>query len=258
MKRKAGLAGMICIVIAVMLLMPGNPLSFSRKTGEPVYQVNDKYMECLEQPSYQENKEKENLQYHNGISDQNGQPCKLYKTQNDDTEYWAVLIGAGIYDSHSDENRPSMLRAADEMHDLLLQSDYWQEDHIKVLKGKECTAVNIVEALRWLDEKDDENDISLVYITTHGFKGPDIPPFDESDGKDEYLATYWGFEYPVTCIWDDELNFLLSRLDSKGVAVIIDSCHSGGVGDSFSETEWIKGFAEDIQGNGRVILMSCG
>lgn len=70
-----------------------------------------------------------------------------------------------------------------------------------------------------------------------------VPPFDESDGKDE------------TCIWDDELNFLLNKLDSKGVAVIIDSCHSGGFSDT---TKWMKGFADDIERKGRVILMSCG
>ncbi|MGC9308914.1 MAG: caspase family protein, partial [Thermoplasmatota archaeon] len=178
--------------------------------------------------------------------------------EGDETEYWAVLMAVGEYAGHPNENRPSMLTAIDNLYETLLLSEHWQNDHIKVLKGRECTAVNIVEALRWLADNDDENDVSLVYITTHGIQGPDLPPFDESDGKDEYLVTYYGFEKPYTCIWDDELNFLLSRLDSKGVAVIIDSCHSGGIGDSINHNAWAQEFATDIQGTGRVVLMSCG
>ena len=172
------------------------------------------------------------------------------------TEYWAVLIGVGKYANHPDEDRPSMLQAVNDFYELLLESEYWEESHIKILKAEECTAVNIINALRWLDEMDDENDISLIYIATHGIQGPDIPPFDERDGKDEYLVTYWGFEYPITCIWDDELNFFLSRLDSQGIAVIIDSCHSGGIGDC-SSLNWNEEFLNNIKGEGRVILMSC-
>lgn len=100
--------------------------------------------------------------------------CQKNLYNSDDTDYWAVLIGVGIYAGYPDEDRPYMLTAVDKMHDLLIQSGNWKEEHIKVLKGEECTAINIVKALKWLDEKDDENDISLVYITTHGFKGSTI------------------------------------------------------------------------------------
>ncbi|MGC9309004.1 MAG: caspase family protein, partial [Thermoplasmatota archaeon] len=180
--------------------------------------------------------------------------------EGDEAEYWAVLMAVGEYAGHPDENRPSMWEAVDNLYETLLLSEHWQEDHIMVLKGMECTAINMVEALRWLADNDDENDISLVYITTLGFQGPDLPPFDESDGKDEYLVTYYGLEKFYTCIWDDELNFLLSRLDSAGVAVIVDSSYSGGMGDAINSNAkgWAEEFAADIAGNGRVILMSCG
>lgn len=204
-------------------------------------------------------------------------------SMNDENEYWALLVAVGVYANHSEENRPSMLIAVEAMYNMLLTSENWASDHIKIIKGEEATAINIVEGLLWLDEMDDKDDISLVYITTHGFPLSidgvpiDIPPFDEKDGCDEALVTYWGFEYPLAIIWDDELNLLLSLLDSMGVCVIIDSCYSGGFNDSplvngirrntilspkrdenkFTASDWMQGFAEDISGKGRVVLMSC-
>ena len=47
----------------------------------------------------------------------------------------------------------------EEIRELLLLSDHWQSDHIRVLTGADATKRNIIEGLRWLAEMDDENDI---------------------------------------------------------------------------------------------------
>ena len=194
------------------------------------------------------------------------------------TEYWALLIVVGEY-AGSPEQWTDWFRELDHMYEMLLDSGWWSEDHIKVIKGRDATATNIIQGFRWLDQMDDDDDISLVYIATHGDSLPfDIPPYDEADGSDEVLATFWGFAYPSTLIWDDELNLLLNLLDSQGVCVIVDSCHSGGFNDppywnretmknahhysnegkSFDPPKaWNDGLAEDIGGQGRVVLMSC-
>jgi hypothetical protein len=192
------------------------------------------------------------------------------------TEYWALIVAGGEYANNPEQNRPSMLEDAENVYNMLLVSEHWTSDHIKLVEGENATAVNIVKGLRWLDEMDDEDDICLLYITSHGGPGVDLPPFDEEDGDDEYLATYRSFEYPITLIWDDELNLLLSMLDSNGVCVIIDSCYSGGFNDpplgssvmrstilssrcgenKRTAMRWMQGFGEDISGKGRVILMS--
>jgi hypothetical protein len=198
------------------------------------------------------------------------------KPSNKGTEYWALLIAVGVYADHPDENIPPMLERIDDLYDILITSPCWQESHIKVIKGEDATVINIIQGLQWLDKMDKQDDISIVYISTHGGQiSRDIWPRDEADGKDEILASYWGFTYPNTNIWDDELNFLLSRLDSKGVCLIIDSCHAGGFNDSIywknvygnsrsirqeeqlSSLDWMKGFAEDVRGRGRVVLMAC-
>ncbi len=198
------------------------------------------------------------------------------KNMANDTEYWALLVGVGDYAENPMEDRPDMILEVNDFYAQLLQSDWWSEDHIKVFTGEDATVVNIVAGLRWLDRMEDSNDISLVYLSTHGFPlGLDIPPADEADGTDEALVSYWGFTYPSLVIWDDELNVLLNRLESKGVCLIVDSCYAGGFNDpsnwnstdiptdsqhqmAYAAEEWAKGFGEDVRGQKRVVLMgSC-
>ena len=191
----------------------------------------------------------------------------------EDTEYWALLIAVGVYAGHPDEDRPSMLTQVENLHNILLVSEHWKEDHIKVIKAENATMWNIYKGLRWLNKMDDKDDFSLVYITTHGGQLPrDIWPWDEADGRDEVLASYRGFQFSWANIRDDILNLMLSLLSAKGVCVIIDSCHSGGFNDppyftnfmrnkrgnnQNSAYEWMQELGEELQGKGRVVLMSC-
>ena len=199
---------------------------------------------------------------------------KNSNVENQSSEYWALLISVGVYADDPQQNRPLMLEEVDDLYELLLESNVWSEDHIKVLKGADSTVSNIISGFQWLDNMEDEKDISLVFITTHGSPlGFDIPPIDEEDNTDEILATYWTFAYNRVFLWDDELNFLLNRLESKGVCFIVDSCYAGGFNDppdwnktimtnaqSFgneaSVEEWMEGFAEELRGQGRVVLMA--
>jgi len=193
-----------------------------------------------------------------------------------DTEYWALLVAVAVYADDPQQNRPLMLEEVDDFYELLLESPWWSEDHIKVIKGEEATTTGIIQGLRWLDQMEDSDDISVVYITTHGFPlGVDIPPADEADGTDEALVSFWGFAYPNLYIWDDQLNFYLNRLESYGVCLIVDSCYAGGFNDPpdwnlsiqsvnpFNQiqtdqaiTKWIQGFGEEVRGQGRVVLMA--
>jgi protocatechuate 3,4-dioxygenase beta subunit len=196
-----------------------------------------------------------------------------YSEDVTDGEYWGLLISVGVYADDSNQNRPLMLEEVDDFHSHLLTSPWWKEDHIKVIKGEEATLKNIIDGFSWLDSKETSNDISLVYITTHGYPlGFDIPPIDEADGTDEALISFWGFAYPTAVLWDDELNVLLNRLESHGVCLIVDSCYAGGFNDppdwgkatwpfmiksqAGQTTAWIDGFAKEVRGQGRVVIMA--
>ncbi len=204
----------------------------------------------------------------------------ILKTYNN-LEYWALIVGVGIYAGHPEKNTSAHL-SAEAIYDSLLSSEHWQEDHIKLITCENATKTNIINGLQWLDSMEDEDDVSLLYIATHGgqmelFGKPfDFPPFDEADRCDEILATYYSYEKPLfTYIRDDELRFFIDRLECQGICVIIDSCHAGGFNDTFRKTSsirdivaseydidyfspsaFIEGFSEEIKKDGRVIMMS--
>ena len=190
-------------------------------------------------------------------------------TVDNDIEYWALLISAGVYAGFPDENLPGAHEGPEFLRKKLLVSEHWKNENIKVITNKSASLLNIIRGFRWLDNREDENDISLVYIFTHG--GPlerDKWPKDEWDGKDEILITYLGGIFRFTNLRDDALNFLLSRLESKGVCVIIESCYSGGFNDTpytkaqrndikMDAEKYTHEFAGELSQSGRVILMSC-
>ncbi|RLF47888.1 MAG: hypothetical protein DRN10_03300, partial [Thermoplasmata archaeon] len=119
------------------------------------------------------------------------------------TEYWALIVAVGVYANNPDMDRPSMLVESEKLRKMLPVSSNWNESHIKVIEGENATVPNIIEGFRWLDKMEDEDDISLIYLTTHGFPILfDLPPFDEADGMDEALATYRGFlPFPNPWSW---------------------------------------------------------
>ena len=187
------------------------------------------------------------------------------------TEYWALIFAVGIYKNHPDQDRPSMLEAADNLYDVLVDSAQWQPDHIHKVTGGQATGQNLIKELIWLIQSEDADDMTLVYITTHGspLKNAngmpvDLPPKDEADGADEILVMYDGFDKWYAFIWDDLLNFFLSLLESKGVCLIVDSCYSGGFNDhpyegtmtEYTVESFVEGFVEDVATQGRVVLMS--
>lgn len=197
-----------------------------------------------------------------------------FDLNSEGTEYWALLVAVGIYYNNPNANRPSMLEAVDNLYDVLLDSPLWEEDHIHVLKGEEATMRNLIKGLIWLILKEDRNDMSLIYITTHGSpllneegEPIDIIPRDEDDGADEILVMHEGFEYWYGNIWDDLLNFFLSILQSKGVCLIVDSCYSGGFNDNpmftgvppleYNVESFTQGFINNVGSQNRVVLMSC-
>jgi len=198
-----------------------------------------------------------------------------YQGNSKSTDYWALLVGVGYYYNNPDQNRPSMTEAVDNLYSVLLSSPNWQADHIHVLKAGQATMINLVKELIWLIRSEKKGDMVLLYITTHGtgLRTPDnlpmdFPPKDESDGDDEALVMYYGFDRWYDYFTDDMLKFFLRFLQSDGLCMIIDSCFSGGFNDPITndeskeiglskEEEFTRGFLEDISANGRIVLMSC-
>ncbi len=169
-----------------------------------------------------------------------------------DAQYWALIVGVGIYADDQEANRPDMILEANDFRNLLLQSPWWSADHIQLLTAEDATRSNIMAGFRWLQKNAGADDVVVVYLSTHGNYLPfDIPPRDEADKADEILATYWGFAYNNTFINDDTINIQLNQLKSNNVCLIVDSCYAGGFNDHW---KLLKSAPEQH----RVILMgSC-
>jgi len=200
---------------------------------------------------------------------------------NNNTEYWALLIGTGIFAGYPEEIVPSDL-SAESMYESLLCSEHWQKENIKIITREEATKRNIKNGFHWLDENEDEDDIVVIYFASHGGQYKflnipiDFPPFDETDNCDEYLATYNSYISPIRSnLRDDELKSLINRLDSSGICVIIDCCFAGGFDDisqksylrgilpllgfntkKHTSTSFIQDFGEELSNNERVIILS--
>ena len=155
-----------------------------------------------------------------------------------ETDYWALLFAVGIYKNHPDQDRPSMLVAVEDLYNVLLESPQWKEDHIHKVTASDCLRIRLIQELIWLSRNADNDDMVIVYLTTHGSPlldsqgNPiDLPPKDEADGADEMLIMYDGFDNNYQIVWDDLLNFFLNRIKAKGLCLIVDSCYSGGFND---------------------------
>ena len=206
--------------------------------------------------------------------------CKLasynFFSEDKGTEYWALIFAVGKYKDNPDEDRPLMLKAAENLYEVLITSpnSQWKADHIHKVTGEKATGRRLIRELIWLIQSEDSDDMSLIYLTTHGspLKGPygnplDLPPRDENDGADEILIMYEGFVKWYAFIWDDLINFFLNLLQSKGVCLIVESCYAGGfddepmftkpMADDYTAETYAKGLSEGLSGQNRVVLMSC-
>ncbi len=188
------------------------------------------------------------------------------------THYWALIVAVGVYAFNPSMDRPSMLTESKALYKTLLVSPWWNESHIRYITGKNATVLSIMSGFEWLAKNAGPNDICLVYLTTHGFPILfDLPPRDEADGMDEALAAYRGFlpfpnpwsweplANPFGIITDDEINFMLNRIHAKGIAMIVDSCHSGGFNDNWSYAKnynMAYELGKDLAGRNRVVVTS--
>jgi len=157
---------------------------------------------------------------------------------------WAVVIGVSKYEDSS-ANLFNPANDAKEMVKALETLYGFAEDNIKLLTDRRATASNIVTAIDWLVEKENDTSIVVFFYCGHGGQWPESEtvsygyPEDEGDGSDEYIVTY-----DMYAILDDYLLNKFSAIESYNFMLWFGSCHSGGM-------------SPDLNAEGRVIVTAC-
>ena len=151
---------------------------------------------------------------------------------NENVEKYALLVGVGI------ASCPYTIYDVLDMRDALI-SHGWKNSNIKCLTGlieaSKSSILNNIEG--WLDFHEDSNDIVLFYFSGHGSYNHIMGANIISGGDPD--------KYEIS---GHELDYSLSKLESKKILVILDSCYSG----SFTE------IINPVSNPGRMILASCG
>jgi hypothetical protein len=161
-----------------------------------------------------------------------------FALQTNETEYWGVVVIA------------LKETLAPHISNGLSFAKNWDQDHLKILWKENATRAAIFDALSWLSEHVDENDIALFSFDGHG----------------SYIDAKYGI-YPCDGgdITVEDLNDQINQISASGLVLIFDCCFSGTFVDEGSTytfenqdryRNYEYGVTEGLKGDHRVILMS--
>jgi hypothetical protein len=181
----------------------------------------------------------------------------IFVVTENESDNWAIIIGVADYEKVKDLDYTD--DDAIELYNKL--KEVWPEDHLKLLVNEEAAKSNIESAIKdWLAPNETAESVVLFFFSGHGRFGPDVVPYDETDGEDEYICPYDALTGSYNNdIRDDTLDSWLGSLDSQRISVFLDSCYSGGfidkvTGEEFPLSDLGDGFAKDLSKGGRVII----
>jgi len=146
--------------------------------------------------------------------------------ESDGPEYYALFVGLEEFYGLETPDQEWIDESSTAMYERLLLSENWKEENIKVLQNENATKENIKEAITgWLDDKENESDIVLIFWNGHGWK----TKFKDRRHGNAYLFTYNITDryYGEDKITDKELDSWVDELDSKHIVMIQDHCFSG-------------------------------
>lgn len=148
-----------------------------------------------------------------------------------------LVIGIAHYANIN--NLPNaVLNDARELRLLLENSAGYTASNIISLLDDNATRTAIRAAFDELALRTEVDDTVIIFYSGHG-------AHNSSDTKSQYILPYdWTLnDLEHTCISGEELTTLISNIRANRVLVILDSCHSGGIGNpkDLKLNSYIKG-----------------
>lgn len=170
---------------------------------------------------------------------------------------YALLIGVSKY--HHLRHLSTTTADVYDLRDLLVKSGCYPTSNLVLLSDEQATRGIISDKLDWLARRAGSNDTVLVFFSGHGIQC--IGGLNPG----EYLCPVEAdlYNLPPTTISDQDFTNALHAIRAARIAVFLDSCHSGGVGepkDAFLLSK--PGLSEAAharmsEGRGRMIIASC-
>lgn len=171
---------------------------------------------------------------------------------------YALVIGIANY--HHINPLPATVRKdALDIHDLLANPEMGSYDHMKILLDGDATRQAILDELAGLAKRCDADSTLFLYVSSHGgriesglYAGEYLLPVDVSYTSDQALAE--------TAISDTVFTEMLRAIPARKVIVILDCCHSAGIGEPKNAVQVLKaGLSEQYyqalaSGRGRVVF----
>lgn len=185
------------------------------------------------------------------------------------TQKWALVIGIGRFADNSVPALRFTTADATSIADTLKDPNIgrFPPANVHTLSDEQATTKNIKEELNWIARHAEPNDIVLIYIATHG-----TPRTVDTAGGANYFITYDTEISGATGLNEDALyataypmvelaNAVATRMKSLRIAVILDTCYSGGAaGNAPSATNILSTAPSDqmlkhmTEGTGRIVL----
>ncbi|NUO01680.1 MAG: caspase family protein [Saprospiraceae bacterium] len=167
--------------------------------------------------------------------------------QSQEVRIWAVIIGAAHYNT-----MPVLKYTDDDAYQLYAfmkspEGGALPDHQITLLIDEEATRANILQSMRSVFFKADENDVVLFYFSGHGLPGAFLPI--DYDGINNTLS-------------HEEVREILKISKAKHKLVLADACHSGTLMQVktpgyITLEKFYKAF-EDTQGGTALLLSSKG
>lgn len=156
---------------------------------------------------------------------------------------WAVIVGCADYPGWGNDLMYPDDDAYD-MYDYLISKGY-PEDNIKLLIDGKAKSRNIVRAIDWMNKQEKEETSECVFFfsghgtTYDGYNDGDIEDTDEGIVATDNII-----------ILDGQLRAKFSTFTSKKIALIFDTCFSGGMDD-------LIGNHTTVTYEGRKVVTAC-
>ncbi|MEZ4908374.1 MAG: caspase family protein [Saprospiraceae bacterium] len=128
-------------------------------------------------------------------------------------DIWALVIGVGAYN-----HMPVLKYTDDDAYQLYAflkspEGGLLPNDHIKLLIDENASQKNILDALEYITNKADANDVVMVYYAGHGLEGAFVPY--DFDGTDKNL------------LYHNDILKIIDASRAKHKVIIADACHAG-------------------------------